>query len=60
MVVYRILEADTFQVLKVDSAILNPGVVGGQASVAQIQSLSSFEAVLSVPEAFSVLVQLSK
>lgn len=58
--VYRTLEADTFQVLKMYSATSNPGVVGGQASVAQTQSLSSFEAVLSVPEAFSVLVQLSK
>lgn len=47
--VYRTLEADTFQVLKMYSAILNPEVVGGQASVAQTHSPSSFEAVLSVP-----------
>lgn len=58
--VYRTLEADTVQVLKMYYAVLNPGVVDGQASVAQTHSLSSFEAVLSVPEAFSVLVQLSK
>lgn len=57
--VYSTLEADTFQVLMY-SAILNPGVVDGQESVAQTQSLSSFEAVLSALEAFSVLVQLSK
>lgn len=58
--VYRTLEADTFQVLKMYSAVWNLGVVDGQASAAQPHSLSSFEAVLSVPEAFSVLVQLSK
>lgn len=57
--VYRILEADTSQVL-MDSVVLSLGVVDGQPSVAQTQSLSTFEAALSVLEAFSILVQLSK
>lgn len=58
--VCRTLEADTIQVLKVYSVILNPGVADGQAFEAQTHSLSSFEAVLSVLEAFSALVQLSE
>lgn len=58
--VYRTLEAGTFQALKMHSATSCPGVADGQASVAPTQSLSSSEAVLFVPEAFSVLVQLSK
>jgi hypothetical protein len=46
-VVCKTLEADTSLVL--NSAILSPEVGGGQPSVAQTQSLSSFEVVLSVP-----------
>lgn len=57
--VYRILEAGTSQALTY-SVVLSPGVVDGQPSVAQTQSLSTFEAALSVLEAFSILVQLSK
>lgn len=46
--VYKTLEADTVQVLMY-SVVLIPGALDGQASVAQIQNLSSFEVVLSVP-----------